>query len=137
MPSAYAQLYVHLVWATWDRLPLITEDMEPRLFGAFRGKCEDLGCHCLAIGAAEDHVHLLVRYPASVSIATLVGQLKGGSSHLASHELGSDGPFRWQGSYGALSVSKRSLDAATAYVLNQKLHHAQGSSNPALERCQE
>ena len=31
MRSPYTQLYLHIVWATWDRLPLITETIKPRL----------------------------------------------------------------------------------------------------------
>lgn len=136
MPSAYTQLSVHLVWATWDRLPLISPEMEPRLLGVLRDKCEELGCQCLAAGILEDHVHLLVSYPASLSVARLVGQLKGSSSHLVNHALGGGGGFRWQGSYGAFSVSKRSLATATAYVLRQREHHARHTTHPDAERCE-
>ena len=111
--------------------------MQHRLLGALREKCEELGCRCLAAGLVEDHVHLLVRYPASLSVARLVGQLKGSSSHLANHGLGCHGAFRWQGSYGAFSVSKRSLAAATAYVLHQKQHHAEQTAYADIERCHE
>ncbi|MFQ5434598.1 MAG: hypothetical protein ACE5FD_06960 [Anaerolineae bacterium] len=34
MRAPYTQLYVHMVWATWDRLPLITKTIEPRLYAA-------------------------------------------------------------------------------------------------------
>ncbi len=136
MPSAYTQLHVHLVWATWDRLPLISPEIESRLLGLLRDKCEELGCECLAAGAVEDHVHLVVRHPASLSVAQLMGQLKSASSHLVNHELGGGGEFRWQGSYGAFSVSKRNLAAATAYVRDQKHHHAQQTTHPDAERCE-
>jgi len=136
VPSAYTQLHVHLVWATWDRLPLISPEMESRLLGALRDKCDELGCQCLAAATVADHVHLVVRHPASLSVAELVGQLKGSSSHLANHLRGSSGDFRWQGSYGAFSVSSRNLAAATAYVLGQKQHHSEHTVHPEAERSE-
>jgi hypothetical protein len=32
MRAPFARLFVHLVWATWDRLPLITPDIQPRIY---------------------------------------------------------------------------------------------------------
>ena len=58
----YTQLYCHLVWATWDRLPFITEEVEPRLFSAMRAKIVEMGCGAIAIGGIPDHVHCLVRF---------------------------------------------------------------------------
>ena len=135
MSSVYAQLFVHLVWATSERRPLISEEVEPRLLSCMRAKCEELGCRCIAAGAADDHVHVLVSYPTSVAVATLAGQLKGASAHLANRVLGYDGAFAWQVGYGAFSVSRRSLDTAAAYVLGQRRHHAECTTYADLERC--
>ena len=136
MSAPYTQLFVHLVWSTWDRLPLITPEIGGRLLGCLRAKCEDLGCACLASEWVADHVHLIVRYPASVSVSALVGQLKGSSSHLANQILTDGGTFRWQHGFGAFSISKRSLDRAISYVMNQKNHHAEGTTFAQMERCQ-
>jgi hypothetical protein len=34
MRAPYTQLYLHCVWGTWDRLPLITPAIEQRLYAA-------------------------------------------------------------------------------------------------------
>jgi len=87
MRGPYTQLYLHLVWATWDRLPLITETVESRLYAAIAEKCRKLKCVPLAIGGIDDHIHLLVRLHTTVAIATLVKEVKGSSSHLVTHEI--------------------------------------------------
>ena len=50
---------VHFVWATWDRQPLITEDIERGLWRYIETVCTDDHCEVLAIGGMPDHVHLL------------------------------------------------------------------------------
>lgn len=37
-------LYVHLNWATWDRLPLITPDIERRLYRNIESEARKMGC---------------------------------------------------------------------------------------------
>ncbi|HEY0015371.1 MAG TPA: transposase [Longimicrobium sp.] len=86
----------------------------------------------IAIGGIEDHVHVLLRLPATVAIATLVKQLKGSSSHLANHEVLPRG-FKWQGGYSASSVSRRVLPIVRNYVLRQEEHHRDGTIYPDAE----
>ena len=46
--------------------------------------------------------------PAALSIAALVKQVKGSSSHLVTHRLPMGDGFKWQGAYGAFTVSRQS-----------------------------
>lgn len=68
-------------------------------------------------------MHVLVRLPTTVTLAGLVQQMKGASSHLATHRLGSSEGFKWQGAYAAFSVSGFLLPPVRDYILNQKEHH--------------
>jgi len=135
MPSPFTQLYAHLVWATFDRQPHIAPEIEPQLYAALAAKCGELECFCMAVGGVEDHIPILVRCAPDVAISTLVAQLKGSTSHLINHVLIPEAGFRWQGSYGAFSVSKRSLRQASDYILGQKEHHRLGQVYEQLERC--
>ena len=126
MRRPFTQLYVHLVWSTWDRLPLITPEMEPRLHAAMAVKCRELRVEPLAIGGMEDHVHLLVRLPTALAVAALVKEVKGSSSHLVTHEVTPGQFFKWQGGYGAFTRSREEAAAVTAYILHQREHHAHG-----------
>jgi putative transposase len=57
------RLYYHLVWATDQRLPLITEQVEPRLYSYIVSKAAGLGVYVYAIGGWYDHTHLVVACP--------------------------------------------------------------------------
>jgi len=136
MRSPYTQLYVHCVWATWDRLPLIKPAIEARLYAAIVAKCHELKCEVVAIGGDVDHVHLLVRFPTTLAVATLLKEVKGASSHLMTHEIMPNEFFKWQGAYGAFTVSKDRVKALTDYIKNQKAHHAETSLVEDWERCE-
>ncbi len=68
-------------------MPLITPEVEERLYAAILAKWRELKCLVLALGGVEDHVHLLVRLHPSVSPAQLMRDVKGSSSPLMSHEI--------------------------------------------------
>ena len=123
MREPYTQLYVHLVWATWDRAPLITPDVREPLYACMQAECSALKADVLAIGGVANHVHVLVRYPATLDVSRLVKQIKGASSHLITHKVASDRFFKWQGAYGAFSVDKSRLAGLREYILNQEQHH--------------
>lgn len=131
MPTSYTRIFVHLVWGTWDRMPLLVGPFRETVYRSVRAECTRVGAELIAIGGVEDHVHLLVRVPASLAVATLVKQLKGVSSHMANGTAGC--AFRWQGGYGALSVSERAIPRVRDYILRQEEHHRLGTFHPAAE----
>lgn len=133
MREPYTQLYIHLVWSTWDRLPLITSEIEPRLYSAIAEKCRELKCVPLEIGGISDHTHVLVRFHTTVPIATLVKEIKGSSSHLVTHVIQPGEPFKWQGAYGAFTIRKSEVPTVKRYIQNQKEHHAENSLVTELE----
>ena len=127
------RLYVHLVWATWDRVPLITDAIERELFRYISGVCAKQQCEVLAINGMPDHVHLLITLPPTLRLSDLVEQIKGGSSRYVTEQLKQGGWFKWQGNYGAFSVSPRDKALIIAYITNQKQHHAEGSLWASVE----
>ncbi|HEX9938556.1 MAG TPA: transposase [Longimicrobium sp.] len=78
-------------------------------------------------------MHLLVRMPSTLSPAAVAKQLKGASSHHLNHGSGNRPVFRWQGGYGAFSVSRQHVDRIRRYVLNQAEHHHGGRVADFLE----
>jgi len=124
MRAPYTQLYLHCVWATWDRLPLITPDIEPHIRACILAKCDELKCVPLKLGGIEDHLHLLVRLHTTVAVATLVKEVKGSSSHLITHQVAPDKFFKWQGAYGAFTLAKDAVQRVSEYIERQCEHHA-------------
>ena len=116
-------LYMHLVWATWNRLPLITPGIERRLYRNIESEVQEMGCTVLALNGTADHVHLVVSTTATITIADLMKQIKGVSSHFANEMLRPETQFKWQGGYGAFTVSRWDLPRVIGYVKKQKEHH--------------
>jgi len=119
----YSQLYMHLIWSTWDRLPLITEEIQPQIYSCIKAECEALQAEVIALGGIANHVRLLARIPTTVSIGVLARQVKGASSHLVTHHTETQGFFKWQGGYGAFTISKADVPRIRDYILTQEVHH--------------
>jgi putative transposase len=94
------------------RAPLITNRLEPELFTYLLKKANSIKCHIHAIGACEDHIHLVISIPPSTPVSDVVKRLKGSCSH--------DFPaLLWQHGYGVVTVSEKLLPFAIQYVKNQ------------------
>ena len=112
-------VYVHAAWATWERLPLLTDAIERAIHRAIAAECAKLRAEVIAIGGVPDHVHLLVRLPTALSVADLLKQAKGSTAHLVTHEPTPGQYFRWQPGYGVVSVSPRHLPQVADYIARQ------------------
>jgi REP element-mobilizing transposase RayT len=132
MPNSFTEVYVHFVWATWDRQPLIIPEIELPLCNCIRARCRDMQAHVLAVGGMQDHIHALVRLPATLCLSEIAREMKGASSHFVTHVLGCSG-FRWQGSYFASGVCTDALDTVINYIEHQKQHHADKAIRVDLE----
>jgi len=133
----YWQLFYHLVWATYNRQPLLTVTTEAVIYRIIRSKANGLGGVVFALNGTVDHVHIVSTIPPKIAVATFVGQIKGASSTLFNKEHPQDLPFAWQAEYGAFSFDKKRLPNVVAYVERQKEHHAQGTLIPVLECMQD
>jgi putative transposase len=133
----FIQLYVHLVWATWNRMPLLTDDLRNRIYGVVRSKCESLKCDLLAVGGIEDHVHALIRLHPTVAVADLAKEIKGASSHFVTHIAAPGDFFKWQGSYGAFTIRIDEVERVKAYIHDQPAHHASANLMPLYEQVEQ
>jgi REP element-mobilizing transposase RayT len=136
MREPYTQLYLHFVWATWERLPLITPEVESPLYRAMAAKAHELKCDVIAIGGTIERVHMLVRFPTTLTVATFAKEVKGSSLHLITHVVTPDQFFKWQGAYGAFTVNQRDVDSVANYIAHQKIHHAENSQMEDWERSE-
>jgi len=130
--------YYHLVWATKNREPLITAELEKELYAYIVSKADELGVIVYAINGCENHIHLVIAIPPKLSVAEVVRKLKGASSFFVNHVLQPNGEhFGWQRGYGCLSVGEKQRAIAIAYVEKQKKHHGEENTNSWLERANE
>jgi len=133
----YWRLHYHLIWGTQQREPSITHERENMFYGVLYNKGKELGLKIHAAGNAEDHVHVVVSIPPKLAVADCVRHLKGASAFAINHMDGSDGKFKWQAGYGALTVSDRSLEAVMEYAAKQKEHHCENKLIAVYEKIEE
>jgi REP element-mobilizing transposase RayT len=137
MGHSYLRLYYHFVWGTFNRAEVITPDLEPRLYGYIRQRCEGMRVLVHALNGTEDHSHLACSLTATVSVAQFMQKVKGASSHFTNELPELKEHLDWQPGYGALTFSKRDLPRIVAYINNQKKHHREGTLISSLERFEE
>jgi REP element-mobilizing transposase RayT len=127
MSHSLAQVWTHIIFSTKDRMPLLADkSLQEKTHRYLRGVAQNLGCRVCAIGGIEDHVHLLVSLPKTLSLATLVEKLKTSSSKwIKSQHDGNSAlsQFHWQGGYGGFSVSQSMLQTVVRYIDKQEEHH--------------
>jgi putative transposase len=121
MPQSLADLVVHLVFSTKNRVPFVREDQLPKLFTYLGGSLRDLDSDSLCIGGRPDHVHILFRLSRNHPISKIVEELKKQSSKWAKSAIRPE--FYWQAGYGAFSVSSSNISAVKEYIQNQEEHH--------------
>ena len=128
------RLYYHFVWATKERQPLISPDIQPILYGYIIGKAHAMGAIVHAIGGMANHLHIVGSIPPKHSLADFVRFTKGGSSYHINHTFREvEADFGWQRGYGVFSLGGKQLQSAIEYVLNQEAHHRLNTIEEKLE----
>lgn len=80
-------LHAHLVFMTKHRQKVFTNDMLTFTEHTTRGACDELGADLVEFNGEADHVHLLVAYPPTPAISTLVQRLKGRTAYAVRREF--------------------------------------------------
>jgi len=111
---------------------LIDPAWEKDLYDYLWGKTTALECIPHGINGMPDHMHIILSIPPRLSVATIIGQLKGASSHHINEKY-LDGAFAWQAEYSVFTISESALDKVVGYVKMQKQHHANGTLIDRLE----
>lgn len=128
MANTFSQIYLHIVFSsTKNREPLIHQDIEEHLWAYMGGIAKRHGMTPIQVGGIEDHAHVCLGTPTTISPSHAAKHIKGDSSlwiHQVFPELRS---FAWQDGYGAFSVSKSAIPDVVDYIKTQREHHAKFS----------
>jgi len=123
MPQSLSQIYVHLVYSTKGRKPLLLDEIRPRLFAYTATVLNNLKCVPVEIGGIADHVHILCSLSKNFSVAKLVEEIKKPTSKWLKTQHDNLRDFQWQAGYGAFSVSRGDLGQIREYIMRQEDHH--------------
>ena len=77
----------------------------------------------ILINSVEDHAHLLLEIARTVSVSSVVEEVKKTSSKWIKTQGPEFAHFAWQTGYGAFSVSESNVDVVRDYIANQREHH--------------
>jgi REP element-mobilizing transposase RayT len=124
MPQSLARIYLHLIFSTKGREPLLPESaFRTQTHAYLAGICQHYESPAVIVGGVADHVHVLNRLGRTVDVSTLVRELKRESSKWIKEQDSRLGTFYWQAGYGAFSVSPSHVDALVRYIETQEEHH--------------
>jgi REP-associated tyrosine transposase len=123
MGHTYARLYVHGVWSTKERRPLITSALQTKLYPYVGGIARKHGFSTISIGGVADHIHILFALPSNLAVAKAVQSIKGNSAKWVNDTVSVEGGFAWQEGYGAFTIGMSQVDRTAAYIEGQAAHH--------------
>ncbi len=124
MSHSFTKIWIHAIWATKDRLPLLKSEIEVKAHATIEGELMESACTPLIVNGMPDHVHALFLLNSKKSIAEVIKQVKGASSYSINHSNLLKGKFGWQTGYAAYSVSESAKNKVFDYIKNQKIHHS-------------
>ena len=123
MGHSYVRCLTHFVFSTKQRRNDITLALQERLWPYLAGIAQHNRMHALAVGGTENHAHLLLSLPSTLTITKAVQCIKGTSSRWIHDTDPSHTGFAWQEGYGAFSVSHSGVDRTIQYIERQREHH--------------
>jgi REP element-mobilizing transposase RayT len=123
MAQSLAKVYLHAVFSTKNRVPVLADEWREELFHVLGGTANNLGCQSLIVGGVTDHVHMLFQLGRTISIAEAIGKIKSTSSLWVGQNRSELTDFHWQAGYAVFSVSQSNVEAVREYIRNQEEHH--------------
>ena len=96
MGQSLVKNYVHIVFSTKHREPLISVAHEKELHSYLGGICKALECNPIRVGGYTDHIHILCLLSKKMALVKLIEEVKGHSSKWMKTRDESLKNFYWQ-----------------------------------------
>jgi REP element-mobilizing transposase RayT len=133
MSHSYNKIWIHAIWATKFRAELIDYSFEKDVYNIIYQELVELGCPVRIINGMPDHIHALFLLNPTKSIADVIKQIKGSSSHSINGGNFILEKFAWQTGFAAFSVSESQVERVYNYIKNQKTHHLKQTSQEEFD----
>lgn len=121
-----SNLHAHLVFTPKYRKAVFTSKLLTTCESAMHKVCDDFDVELTEFNGESDHVHLLIQYPPTVQLSSLVNSLKGVSSRIMRRDHPAEvkkvlwGDHLWSPSYFVGSCGGAPLSIVKDYITNQK-----------------
>jgi putative transposase len=120
----YLNIWIHFVWATKNRAPLLTKNIRQDVFKHIKDNGSLKNIHIDFVNGHLEHVHCLVSLNQKQTIAEVAQLVKGESSYWINKYKLTPEKFEWQDEYFAVSVSEKDVNKIREYIKNQEEHHS-------------
>lgn len=123
MGQSLVKNYVHLIFSTKHRVPLIYQPVQDELYSYIGDICKRLECQPIKIGGYTEHVHILCMLSKKIALMNLLEEVKSHSSKWMKTKSPDLKNFYWQDGYGAFSVNPSEIERVIDYINGQQEHH--------------
>jgi len=123
MAQSLSSIVIHVIFSTKARQRVLIPEIRKDLFDYMANIAKNSASIVYEIGGVEDHVHMLVSLPRTLTLAKLVELIKKGTSKWLKQRHVALRLFSWQNGYGAFSVSTSQIPVVRKYIQQQEEHH--------------
>ncbi len=134
---SYSRVWLHTVWGTLERRPLLPRPAAARVSEYLHQYSSEKGIYMKINYVNADHVHALVDLPTSLTIEEMLQLLKGASSHWINQSNLLTSKFAWGRGYGVFSVSHSGVGEVAQYIAQQEEHHRKRSFAEEVQKLVE
>jgi REP element-mobilizing transposase RayT len=130
---SYIKVWLHFVWSTKDRKPILSDDIRQIVFRHIRENAKEKGIFIDFINGWREHAHCLISLGSDQTIEKIMQLIKGESSFWINKNGLTKEKFAWQDDYFVVSVSENVVDNVREYIKNQENHHQTKSFDDEFE----
>lgn len=119
----HTSIIYHIIWTPRRRKPIMKKEGRRELFNYIFGILKNKNCHVYRINGVEDHLHIAISLHPSVSLASLIKDIKIASGKMIKTTQIFKGFEGWQDGYAAFTHGYSSINTLVNYIKNQEEHH--------------
>ncbi len=120
---SFIKIYVHYIWSTKNRAPLLSDNIRDKVFKHIRENARNKNIFIDFLNGYTNHVHCLISLNDDLSISKIAQLIKGESSYWINKNKLTREKFEWQDEYMAVGVGDDKIKIARDYIANQEEHH--------------
>lgn len=121
--ATFTQILYQIVFSTKNAEKTLKQENSEKLFRYIWGIFKKKKCKLYQINGTENHLHIVTHIHPSVSLSSLVKDIKVSSSYWIKQENIFPNFIAWQNGYGAFTYQISQKNILINYVKNQREHH--------------
>ena len=121
--STFTQILYQIVFSTKNREHTLLLENRKELYKQIWGILKDKKCQLYQIGGITDHIHIATSIHPTISLSSLVKDIKLASSDYIKAQNLFANFSGWQDGYGAFTYTNKEKDRLIEYIKNQEEHH--------------